>query len=171
MLLRSLSAELYKDGRRVSEYEDRLYEQFSSVSDEDDETGFIYILKSLSNDPKIKELDNLYKIGFSRVPVEERISNAANETTYLMAPVEVIAEYKTYNMNPQKFEQLLHNFFGKVCLNIDIFDTAGNRHTPREWFQVPLPVIDEAIKYILSGEIVDYQYDVEKEMIVAKKRI
>ncbi len=169
MLLRSLAAELYKDGRRVSEYEDRLYEQFYRVNDEDSETGYIYILKSLSNDPRIYERKNLYKIGYSREPVKERIKNAANETTYLMAPVEIVAEYQTYNLNPQKFEHLLHNFFGHVCLNIDIFDTEGNRHTPREWFEVPLPVIDETIKYILSGEIVDYRYNAQKRMIVAKR--
>jgi hypothetical protein len=34
------------------------------------------------------------------------------EPTYLMAPVKIEAEYKTFNMNTQKFEQLLHNFFG-----------------------------------------------------------
>ncbi len=168
MLLRSLAAELYKDGRRVSEYEDRLYEQFSNVSDEDDETGFIYVLKSKSDDPKIKEMGNLYKIGFSRVPVEERIKNAENETTYLMAPVEVVSEYQCFNMNPQKFEQLLHTFFAKVCLNVDIFDADGNRHTPREWFDVPLSVIDDTVNYILSGEIVDYRYDDDREIIVAR---
>jgi len=168
MLLRSLSAELYKDGRRVSEYKDRLNEQFGGVIEEDTENGFIYILRSKSEDPKIKEIENLYKIGFSTVPVEQRISNAENETTYLMAGVEVVAEYQCFNMNPQKFEQLLHNFFGKACLNIDIFDERGNRHTPREWFSVPLDVIDAAIGYILSGEIVQYRYDVDREMIVAK---
>jgi len=168
MLLRSLAAELYKDGRRVSEYEDKLYDQFTNVSDEDDETGFIYILKSKSNDPKIKEIENLYKIGFSRVPVRERIKNAENETTYLMAPVEIVSEYQCFNMNPHKFEQLLHTFFAKVCLNVDVFDTDGNRHTPREWFQVPLSVIDDTINCILSGEIVDYRYDDDREMIVAR---
>ena len=168
MLLRSLAAELYKDGRRVSEYEDRLYDQFTNVTDEDDVTGFIYVLKSQSNDPKIKEMENLYKIGFSRVPVRERIKNAENETTYLMAPVEIISEYQCFNMNPHKFEQLLHAFFSKVCLNVDVYDNKGHRHTPREWFQVPYTVIDEVINYILSGEIVDYRYDYERERIVAR---
>jgi hypothetical protein len=62
-------------------------------------------------------------------------------------------------MNPQKLELLLHNVFGKVCLNVDIFDLEGNRHTPREWFVAPLNVIEEAIKLIISGEIVNYKYD------------
>jgi len=113
-------------------------------------------------------MENLYKIGFSRVPVEERIKNAENETTYLMALVEIESEYQCFNMNPHKFEQLLHTFFAKVCLSIDVFDADGNRHTPREWFKVPLPVIDEAIKYILSGEIVGYCYDEDRETIVGK---
>ena len=155
MLFRSLGKGLYEDGYMVTEHEEKTLDRLSQIKDEDNATGYIYILKSLSDNPQIKEMKNLYKIGFSRVPVEDRIGNAKNETTYLMADVEVIAEYQCYNMNPQKFEQLLHNFFGKVCLNIDIFDSEGNRHTPREWFQVPLDVVDEAIDYILSGEIVN----------------
>jgi len=171
MLLRSLSAELYKDGRRVSEYKDRLNEQFGGITEEDSENGFIYILRSKSEDPKIKEIRNLYKIGFSTTPVEQRIAHAKNETTYLMAEVEVVAEYQCFNLNPQKFEQLLHGFFGKACLNIDIFDEKGNRHTPREWFSVPLDVVDAAIGYILSGEIVQYRYDVDREMITARQNV
>ena len=79
MLLRSLSAELYKDGRRVTEHEDHLLDGFSDIPDEDKETGFIYVLRSLSDRPEINEVENLYKIGFSTIPVEQRIKNAANE--------------------------------------------------------------------------------------------
>jgi hypothetical protein len=71
-------------------------------------------------------------------------------------------------MNTQKFEQLLHNFFGKVCLNIDIFDQKGNRITPREWFIAPLKVIEQAIELIISGEIIQYRYDYQTESIIKK---
>ncbi|WP_047154984.1 GIY-YIG nuclease family protein [Aneurinibacillus tyrosinisolvens] len=71
-------------------------------------------------------------------------------------------------MNPQKLEQLLHNFFGNSCLNIDIFDKNGRRYTPREWFIVPLSVIEQAIHFILNGEIVDYTYDSQRQIIVGK---
>lgn len=64
LLLRSLSAELYKDGRRVAENEDKLLGGLRGISDEDNETGFIYILKSLSSDPNIQAITNLYKIGY-----------------------------------------------------------------------------------------------------------
>ena len=168
MLFRSLGKGLYDDGYLVTEHEDKTLDKLSQITEKDSATGYIYILKSLSKNPEIKEMQNLYKIGFSRIPVKDRIGNAENETTYLMAGVEVIAEYQCYNMNPQKFEQLLHNFFSEVCLNIDVFDADGNRHTPREWFQVPLDVVDEAIDHILSGEIVNYRYDSVREMIVGK---
>ena len=79
MLLRSLSAELYKNGRRVSENEDGLLGSSKDISEEDNETGFIYILKSLSSDPKIQSVSNLYKIGYSNIPVEERIKSVLKE--------------------------------------------------------------------------------------------
>ena len=168
MLLRSLVAELYKNGRRVAENEDRLLGGLGGINKDDDETGLIYILKSLSSDSNIQDIANLYKIGYSNIPVEERIKNAEQEPTYLMAPVRIVETFQCYNFNPQKFEQLIHNFFGKTCLNFDIFDKKGNRHTPQEWFIVPLEVIEEAIEFIISGDIVDYRYDTEREIIVGR---
>ncbi len=97
-----------------------------------------------------------------------RIKNAESDPTYLMAPVSIVTAFQCYNMNPQKLEQLLHNFFGSSCLNIDIFDKNGNRHTPREWFIAPLSVIEDAINYIVSGEIIDYRYDPVRQEIVSK---
>ena len=138
------------------------------VVENDQETGYIYILKSKSEKPEIKEFANLYKIGFSTVEVEERIKNASQEATYLMADVSIVMAFKCYNMNPQRFEQLLHTFFGKACLNIDVFDKNGNRHTPREWFIAPLAIIEQAIHYIISGDIIHYGYDSTNEQIVAK---
>ena len=74
-------------------------------------------------------------------------------------------------MNPQKLELLLHRFFGKVCLEVDVFDKAGKRYTPREWFIAPLPVIDETIELIISGEIINYIYDDEAKLIVRKNAV
>jgi hypothetical protein len=85
-----------------------------------------------------------------------------------MAEVRIIMAYKCYNMNPQKLEQLLHNFFGKSCLNIDVFDKNGNRHTPREWFIAPLDIIEQAIHLVISGDIVKFRFDAASEQIVPK---
>ena len=83
-----------------------------------------------------------------------------------MAEVHLVSTIQCYNINPQKFERLLHRFFGEVCLNIDIHDTRGRRLTPREWFVVPLPMINEAIDLILSGDIVNYRYDLDNKTII-----
>jgi len=168
MLLRSLAAELYKDGRRVTEHEEKLLDGFNGITNEDEEAGFIYILKSKSEKPEIKEIKNLYKIGFSKVDVEERVRNANQEPTYLMADVRIVMAYKCYNMNPQKFELLIHNFFGSACLNIDVFGKDGKRYTPREWFIAPIDIIEQVIHLIISGEIVKYRYDVVNEEIVTR---
>lgn len=168
MLLRSLAAELYKNGRRVTEHEDKQLDPLKGISDDDKEAGFIYVLKTRSKDVKISAIDDLYKIGYSKIAVEDRIKNAESDPTYLMAPASIVTAFQCYNMNPQKLEQLLHNFFGNSCLNIDIFDKNGNRHTPREWFIAPLSVIEDAINFIVSGEIIDYRYDPVRQEIMSK---
>jgi len=172
MLKRSIEKILYLNGNVVSENTDMTNEEFlkkfSNINNEDEEAGFIYILKSKSDKQEIKEISNLFKIGFSKVSVEERIKNAAQEPTYLMADVKIVMAYKCYNMNPHKLEQLVHGFFGRSCLNIDVFDINGNRHTPREWFIAPLHVIEQAIHYIIAGAIVKYRYDDVNEEITER---
>ncbi|CAM4342204.1 GIY-YIG nuclease family protein [Paenibacillus alkaliterrae] len=168
MLLRSLSAELYKHGRRVTEHVGKLLNEFNNISEEDEETGYIYILESKSRNSEIQSINNLFKIGYSKIRVEERIKKAEQEPTYLMAPVSIVSVYQCYNMNPQKLEQLLHNFFGNTCLNIDVYDNKGLRHTPREWFIAPLPIIEQAIQFIINGEIINYKYDSDRKEIIGK---
>lgn len=169
VLMRSLSRELYRDGKRVSRHEDKLLENLQTIKEEDTKSGYIYVLESLSRDDKIASIKNLYKIGYSTTDVRERIKNATNEPTYLMAPVKIISVYETYNMNTQKFEQLIHRFFGKVCLNIDIFGDEGKRYTPREWFILPLEIIEQVIELIIAGEIVNYRYDYNNEALICTK--
>lgn len=161
MLLRSLATELYKDeaGRRILDAHDKALEELELIRPEDTESGFIYILSSLSQHEEIKNTKNLYKIGFSKLPVSERVKNASKEPTYLMAPVKVEDIYKCYNLNPQKFELLLHTFFGNSRLQLDVHDSFGTRHSPREWFIAPIKVIDIAVQLLINGEIIHYRYN------------
>lgn len=172
MLFRSLYKALLANGKAISENIDEVNENFletfSNITEHDEEAGYIYILKSKSDKQEIKEIQNLFKIGFSTTNVEDRVKNASQQPTYLMADIRIVMTYKCYNMNPQKFEQLIHNFFGNSCLNIDVFDKDGNRHTPREWFIAPVGIIDQAIHLIISGDIVKYKYDSKNEEIVAR---
>lgn len=50
----------------------------------------------------------------------------------------------------------------------DVYDDAGKRYTPREWFVVPLHVIETAVQLLISGEIVHYRYVYQQQEIVEK---
>lgn len=166
MLLRSLSAELYKHGRRVTEHEDL---EFIDVNDDDIGTGYIYVLRSLSKNPDINRISNLYKIGFTKNAVEQRIKNAEKDPTFLMAPVKIITTFECYNLNPNKLEQLLHQFFGAACLDIMIADDTGVMHKPREWFIAPLEIIEQVILLIQNRQITNYKYDFATQSIVLRQ--
>ena len=158
MLLRSLARELYKDGRRVTELDENALNAML-VTDDDKAAGFIYVLRSLSEHPDIKAVPNLYKIGLARRSIETRIQNAANQPTYLMAPVALVSTFQCYNVNLPKLENLLHRFFDHATAKVQVTDAQGNYHTPQEWFSVPIEIIETAVRLLISGEIVNYRYD------------
>ena len=162
MLYQSLRKILEKDGKSVS----AINLNFNAIEIGDNATGYIYILKSLSDNPEIRALDNLYKIGYTSNTVAERIKNAKSDPTYLMADVESIAEFKTFNVNPQKLEDLIHTFFNRVKLDIKIKDDNGNIKSPNEWYIVPLSIIKKAIELIISGEVTNHRYDYLNKRIV-----
>ncbi len=171
MLLRSLAAAFWKDpGSRhlVKNTLDPPSSDAEGRTENDATTGYIYVLKSKSTDPKVVQIQNLHKIGFSKNSVLDRISNAESESTYLMSNVELVTQFEVLNVDPQKFEALLHRFFADACLAIDIYDGSGGRFSPREWFVVPLHIIEVAIGLIVSGEVVNYRFDVAAQEIVTK---
>lgn len=158
MLYRSLAKVLSKEGKIVSSKGEH-FSDIKNVGDGDESAGFIYILSSESEDPRIHSISNLFKIGYATTPVAKRIANAANEPTYLMAPVNVVAEYECYNMNTQKFEDLIHTVFKSVCIDVEIADSHGIICKPREWFSVPLEQINRAIELIINRQIINYRYN------------
>ncbi|OAU95686.1 GIY-YIG nuclease family protein [Moraxella catarrhalis] len=173
MYYRSVSKAIYNGGAKMVSELDRAeqldaFDTTENINDEDKCSGWIYILKSKSQRPEIKDIKNLYKIGFSSTPVKERIKNAKNEATYLYDDVAIVETYQIYNLNAKKFEQLTHRVFASACLDIE-FDTKDNlRVNPREWFVVPKNVIEEAIQLIVSGEIVNYRFDTKLQRLIQK---
>lgn len=161
VLLRSLQRALHRDGagRRITDLDSGPL--FSGEAEDGDlASGTIYVLRSKSDNPVIvahREL--LHKIGVTSGDVERRINNAKIDPTFLMADVEVIATYKLSNINRAKLENLIQRIFDPVRLIIEIKDRFGNPVVPREWFLVPLFVIDEAVSRIKDGTITGYQYD------------
>jgi len=130
------------------------------LEDDDIVSGTIYVLRSLSNHPFVAEHRELiHKIGVTGGKVETRIANAANDSTYLLADVEVVTTYKLANINRTKLENLFHRIFAPAQLELTIEDRFGRPVQPREWFLVPLHVIDEAVQHIRDGSITDIIYD------------
>ncbi len=172
MLYRSLSKQIQKSGKMITEpievTEREFFNTTNQLNEEDTQSGWIYVVKSKSTNPSIANIKDLYKIGFSSTPLDKRISNAKNEATYLFADVQKVASYACYNINANKLEELLDRFFATACLNVDVFDPSGLRITPREWFVVPFNIIEEAIELILNGSIIYYQYDYNVKSIILK---
>ncbi|TGS90016.1 hypothetical protein EN820_54320, partial [bacterium M00.F.Ca.ET.177.01.1.1] len=87
-------------------------------------TGYIYVLKSLSENPEIRKINNLYKIGFTRNRIESRIVNAENEVTYLNAPVRLVlsaeVSFSKMNLKQKRFYIYYLNFEIKIKKNIII---------------------------------------------------
>ncbi len=161
LLLRSLQRALHRDeaGRRITDPAPGPLFADTAESGEE-ETGTIYILRSKSDHPVVSEhREVLHKIGVTNGSVEGRISGAERSSTYLLAGVEVVATYKVYGVNCQKLEGLIHKVFAAAQVDLSIADRFGNPVKPREWFLVPLGVIDEAVRRIRDRSIVQYHYD------------
>lgn len=161
LLRLSLARALYKDetARRITDPD--MGPLFSDSLEEGDlESGTIYVLRSLSDNPYVAEhRDVIHKIGVTGGKVETRIANAEHDSTYLLARVEVVATYKLAGINRTGLERLFHRLFAPARLNITINDRFGHPVQPEEWFLVPLFVIDEAVARIKDGSITGYIYD------------
>lgn len=101
--------------------------------------------------------------------MEARIANASKDATYLLADVDVVATYRLSNINRTRLENLFHRIFSPAQLDLTIEDRFGNPIKPREWFLVPLPVIDEAVERIRDGSITSYGYDPAQARLVRLK--
>ncbi|OCX91766.1 MAG: hypothetical protein BCV62_19490 [Pseudomonas sp. K35] len=161
LLRRSLQRALYKDdaGRRITDADaGPLFGD--SLEPDDIESGTIYVLRSHSNHPFVAEHRELiHKIGVTGGKVETRIAGADKDATYLLADVEVVATYKLHNINRIRMENLFHRIFSSAQIELAIPDRFGNPVKPKEWFLVPLHVIDEAVERIRDGSIAGVIYD------------
>ncbi len=84
----------------------------------------------------------------------------------MLADVEIVATYRLFNINRSKLENIIHRVFGRARLDIEIRDRFGNPVVPREWFLVPLNVVDEVVERIKDGTIGEYQYDLASASLI-----
>lgn len=167
-LLHSLQKRLWEDdtGRRITDksmgplFEDHKEESLL-------ESGTIYILRSQSNHPFVAEHRKLiHKIGVTGGKIEVRIANASQDATYMLSAVDVIASYQLSGINRIRLEKLLHKIFSAAQIDITIEDRFGKPVRPREWFLVPLSVIDEAVDAIRDGSITQLIYDPSQARLI-----
>lgn len=170
LLRRSLQRALYKDdaGRRITDAD--AGPLFGETLEPDDiESGTIYVLRSHSTHPFVAEHRELiHKIGVTGGKVETRIAGADKDATYLLADVEVVATYKLHNINRTRMENLFHRLFSPAQIELTIPDRFGNPVKPREWFLVPLHVINEAVERIRDGSIAGVVYDPQSARLVVE---
>ena len=165
ILFRTIGKNITRNGYIITELNDGTELDALSgkgITEEDIAHGWIYILRSKSTDERISTVKDLYKIGFTTTPVEQRIKNARNETTYLMTDVEIVNTYRVYNVDTHKMESLIHQFFETARFHLSVYGAEAV-----EWFVVPLPIIREAIARFVDGSIVNYIYN--REMQALKK--
>jgi len=174
LLLRSLQRSLNKDSnsRRILPSDFVAPPLFSDQEEKDDsQSGYIYVLRSLSDHPFIVENRNvIHKIGVTGGDIERRVSNAKKDPTFLMSDVELVESYKLANINRNKLEQLLHHFFVNVRMDVQLRDRFGDSVEPREWFLVPLPIIQEVMRLLIDGQLDHYMYDSDSAQLIDTKK-
>ena len=170
----SLQRALYKDegGRRVTEPSaGPLFAKAVESEPAELPIGTLYVLRSQSPHPGVAaQRELVHKIGITGGSVEARIAGAMDDATYLLAGVDIVATYKLYNVNRVKLERLIHRVLDPVRFEVQIPDRFGKLVRPREWFMVPLPVIDELVARIGDGSIVGMVYDPTHAALVPAAR-
>ena len=168
LLVRSLQRALNKDkaSRRITEPD--LGPLFSDEEEEgDQQTGYIYVLRSRSDHPFISaNREVIHKIGVTGGEVKKRIANAKKDPTFLLAEVEIMETYKLANINRSRLERLLHRFLAPARLDLELKDRFDFGVEPQEWFLAPLPVIREVIERLMDGSIENCRYDPKTAQIV-----
>ena len=168
----SLQRALYKDesGRRVTVPD--AGPLFDPVQDQPAEpdylpTGTLYVLRSRSDHPTIAANRNLiHKIGITGGSVEARIAGARDDATFLLSDVDVVATYKLYDVNRPKLEALIHRVLDAVRFDAAIPDRFGKPVRPKEWFMVPLPVVDDIVSRIGDGTLAGMIYDSKNAALI-----
>jgi len=168
LLMRSLQRALNRDKTSRRIVESSPGPLFASVEEEGDmATGYIYVVRSKSEHPFITEHRSVvHKIGVTCGDVKSRIANAKHDATYLLAEVEVVATFKLANIHAKRLEALIHKFFAGARLDLKLKDRFGVEVGAKEWFVVPLPIIEDAVDKITDGSIERFRYDAETARIV-----
>lgn len=161
ILLSSLNRSLYMDetGRRVIAAAEDFRDFEPTHNSEKVRTGQLYIVRSLSTDPKIRDIRNLYKIGFTTKTIESRAYNSRNDTAFLESTVEVVATAECYDLNPRGLEGVVHDFLYAQRLLISLTSKDGAIYHPKEWFCVDINDAKMIIQLVIDERLTEYRMD------------
>ncbi len=172
ILLFSLMRALYADkhAKYVNMTPNLFTERIVSRRDKGQPMGFVYVLETLSTAPELEKLRlrrRLVKIGYSTQPVDKRIAGAEKDQTFLCAPVVKTAEIACYNLDPHRFERLVHAFLYKQRLGVKLKNRyTGTVYEPKEWFTVSPQTAVDVCRHIIDGDILLYRMNnVTGEMV------
>ncbi|GAD80630.1 GIY-YIG nuclease family protein [Vibrio ezurae] len=130
-------------------------------------TGYVYIARTLGDNAATRQFDNLFKIGLAK-DVEKRFKAAKRDTAFLMAEAERVKVIPLEGIDLRSAESAIHALLEKVRLEIGVIDRDGKERTAREWFIVPLNIIEQAVDLIRDKTIHLYVYDEVKGEIVRR---
>ena len=145
LLMSSLVRRLYedKDARRIpTTSAGPLFEGAS--------TGYVYVLKSLSPRP---EVAGLLKVGTTAGRVEDRISRAATQATYLYADVEIVDTYEFKGHSAQEAERLVHKQLRPYHVALKVTGPDGTPHSATEWFRINADAVADAVTAALGQKV------------------
>jgi hypothetical protein len=165
MLYRSLDKAMQLDGYSISDPIENI-ELDNSTDEADVLNGYIYVLRT--KNPKVSDIPNLYKVGYTTGSVAKRIINAKKEATYLFSDVEIVSTFRCFNILTYDLEQTIHDFLSSVRLDIELLDNNNNIYKPKEWFKIDYGLVEEVINLIISDQIDEYEYDARINQIIRK---
>ena len=90
---------------------------------------------------------------------------------YRLAKTILDGEVELHNINRTRMENIFHRLFSTVQLDLTIEDRFGKPVKPKEWFVVPLHVIDEAVERIRDGAITGLVYDPKIARLASDSRM
>ena len=142
LLMSSLVRRLYedKDARRMGTTD--AGPLFSGA-----QTGFVYVLRSLSEKP---EVQGLLKVGTTSGAVEDRIAHAETQSTFLFAPVVIVATSELVGHSAKEAEQRIHQALRPYHIALRVTGPDGRSFSSVEWFRVTPELVEKAITHVLA---------------------
>lgn len=109
-------------------------------------TGFVYVLRSLSERP---EVQGLLKIGTTSGAVEDRIAHAETQSTFLFAPVVIVETFELQGHSAKEAEQRIHRALRPYHLALRVTGPDGRSFSSVEWFKATPKLAENIIKKVL----------------------